>query len=316
MRKDNRWLVFDKQWLNTNQTALLELLNSRVCGWLVRTALGIRSAAYIRKITPNSVHFAHSEADLVTAEFYTGWVFSRAIYKAFKYGWLSIHAWDTLVANRLNPALNLGYDSLEKKPDANPETNTVDGFVENTNSSWATCRAASAGTAVNDAIPTFSTGTRLAAGVYTIARSIFLFDTSSLPDQAALISVILSLYGSSKSGTGTVAITTSSPASNTGLVTGDFDQISATECSARMNFTAWSTTGYNDFTLNATGFNNISKTGISKFGARSDRDLDDSAPGSNGDYLVAAYAADQGASQAPKLTITYGASFPAVMMVD
>ena len=65
---------------------------------------------------------------------------------------------------------------------------------------------------------------------------------------------------------------------------------------------------YNTFSLNGDGIAAISKTGISKFGFRSDYDLDNVAPTPNSDNVnnTVAYTADQtGVTQDPKLVVTY-----------
>jgi len=66
-----------------------------------------------------------------------------------------------------------------------------------------------------------------------------------------------------------IDIYTSTPAINTSLVAGDYQQIGSTsQTGAPISYADWSTTGYNDFTLDAVGLGNINKTGISKFGVR------------------------------------------------
>ena len=73
----------------------------------------------------------------------------------------------------------------------------------------------------------------------------------------------------------------------------------------------WSTSAYNDFTLNATGISNVSKTGVSKFGLRNpEYDVANSAPANPGgavqNTLVCHYDADRtGTTNDPKLTVVH-----------
>src|SRR5439155_8215333 len=102
--------------------------------------------------------------------------------------------------------------------------------------------------------------------------AIFLFDTSSLPDSDVISSSTLSLYGQSKadgnSSAPNVNIYSSAPASNTGIANGDYDSLGATAFSTAITYAGWSTSGYNNFQLNASGLAAISTTSIAKFGTR------------------------------------------------
>jgi len=213
-------------------------------------------------------------------------------------------------------------DSATFNPNANPESTSVDGYVYHstgglgTGISWPTLVAA-AGSASDD-----SSVTAVAMGIYSdnvsnkwrlIYRGIFLFDTSSLPDDAVINAATLSLYGYAKldglSATPNINIYLSAPASNTALAAGDFDSLGATAfCDTPVTYAGWSTSGYNDFTLNVSGIANISKTGISKFGARNaNYDVTNTAPTwvSNAGSYVQAYTADKGTGYKPKLVVTY-----------
>jgi hypothetical protein len=145
-------------------------------------------------------------------------------------------------------------------------------------------------------------------------RYIALFDTSALTAAAAISAAVLSLYGDDKGNalgcSPNIDIYTSAPASNTALVAGDFDCLgTVSQTGSPITYAAWSITGYNAFTFDATGRGNISKTGISKFGARNaNYDVANTAPSwvTNVDSYVTALNADSaGTANDPKLVVTY-----------
>lgn len=157
-------------------------------------------------------------------------------------------------------------------PDAHPEVTSVDGRVtqKETGLSWAQIRAALGSEAADDV-----SGSRFAMWwCDTVAdkfkelhRSIFLFDTSSLPDDCTIIRAVLSVYGYTKVNEGSWAnvklnVYASAPASNIALVAGDFDSLGATPfCDTDLAYDDFSVSGYNNFTLNAAGLAAISKLG-------------------------------------------------------
>ena len=202
-------------------------------------------------------------------------------------------------------------------PDADPETTSVDGDVRqsSTGDTFATLRAA-AGTSAQPSAANSTCGTLNATTVSdnydVLIRFIALFDTSSIPDTDTIDSATLSFHGRSKSdqmgGTHGIGIVTSTPASNTDLVAGDYAQLTTTRQATDISIASWSTVGYNDFALNATGLGNISKTGVSKFGSRLSFDIDNSAPTWGSEESVAGgnYAADDaGTTRDPKLVVVH-----------
>lgn len=209
-------------------------------------------------------------------------------------------------------------------PDADPETNSVDGRVDHSQGtpggvSWATL-VAGVGTGAADAGGTayafyFHAGTT-SPNFDEIRRSIFLFDTQNIPDMDTIDSAILSLSGSSKddalAATPDLNIYSSAPASNTAVVSGDYDSLGSTPFSTAITYANLSTTGFNDFALNADGLAQISKTGVSKFGARNaNKDVANTAPAwtSNLDSGFIVYMAEEVAAgdQRPKLVVTHTA---------
>lgn len=210
--------------------------------------------------------------------------------------------------------------TLTVYPDADPETDTVDGDVMRkiTSEPWATL-VAGAGTEKDDSSETANI--YLSASATTdewgrIYRYIALFKTSLLGAAATISAAVLSLYGFGKSDglsvTPNVDIYTSSPASDTALANADYQQVAAiSQTGSPIAYADWSSTGYNDFTFNATGRGNISKTGISKFGARNaNYDVSGTPPAWSHtavSYLTLGTAEKVNTTTDPKLVITYTA---------
>ena len=199
----------------------------------------------------------------------------------------------------------------------------VDGpiFMEiPTGGNWATMIAA----AGSEALPT-TTGTRFigyemwpSSLLYDIFwRSIFLFNTATI-NTDTINSAVISLYGTNKyneaNSSPDINIYSSAPAADNDLVPGDFDSFGSTAFSSAISYASFNTSGYNDFTLNASGISNINKTGISKFGARNaNHDVAGSVPDwvSEGYDRLEGYYADQtGTASDPVLTIVHTAETP------
>jgi len=200
-------------------------------------------------------------------------------------------------------------------PDADPESTSVDGFVmrANVNENWATIRAG-VGTSSGDSdgsayVRIYSRGDTSGNWVQ-LGRMILLFDTSPLTSSADIISVKMSLYVGNKKDTHealNLSMVTSTPASNTALVNADYQQLQTTKQANDLTYAGIATSAYNDFSLNSTGLNNISKTSISKFGIRLTKDLADSPTptwSSGADYSGFVIATADGAGP-PRLVVTY-----------
>jgi len=217
--------------------------------------------------------------------------------------------------------------TLNVNPDANPETDSVDGTVkhEQANLSWAQIIAA-AGSSASDAI----SGGSLAKWqcdtntdkFKLLHRSIFLFDTSALPDDCVITSARLTVYGYTKLNEGSWAnlklnVYASAPASETALAAGDFDSLGSTPlCDTDLDYDDFdSGNGANTFALNADGLAAISKTGITKLGLREvTYDVGGASPTwvTNKRMIFNGYFADKsGDDYPPVLSVTY-ADLPTV----
>ena len=132
-----------------------------------------------------------------------------------------------------------------------------------TTEAWSTIRGASTGTGANDgsyykadAIRVMSSSGRGGTLNY-IGRSYFYFDTSGITGTVA--SATLKIYGyGSYSSADVIAVKSDAFGGDggTGLVTGDYNNIDfSTPYSSEL--ATWSTSSYNDITLNATALTDI-----------------------------------------------------------
>jgi hypothetical protein len=205
-------------------------------------------------------------------------------------------------------------------PDAHVETSSVDGIAihGSDNTAWATIQGG-AGT-YGDASGVYGAMyASLKSGSVSdweyIRRSIVVFDTSVLPDDANITSATLSLYGYVKSDglniTPDLNIYLAAPASNTDVVAGDYNSLGTTAyCDAAITYAGFDANGWNDFVFNATGITAISKTIPTRFGVReATHDAGNSEPGGvpAGQYSsFAFYEADtDNNGKTPKLVVTY-----------
>ncbi|NTW31403.1 MAG: hypothetical protein HGB12_02020 [Bacteroidetes bacterium] len=205
-------------------------------------------------------------------------------------------------------------------PDANTETTSVDGNSENYSSaSWATSHDATSAP-VYDNTATANVDVEKPGANWWISRIYLLFYTNSIPDADIIISANLSLWATSvidgdNDAQGYISIITSNPASNNALITDDYDQVGTVSQANVVDLTEMSTGAYTDWTLNSTGLSNISKNGVSKFGAREGHDVENISNNNGTTSRVDFYMADQsGTLNDPKLVIVHDApSTPATV---
>lgn len=175
---------------------------------------------------------------------------------------------------------------------------------------------AGAGTTVDDSITSASLG-RIRCYTTNLNydrfyRSIFLFDTSPLPDDAIIDSATVSFaivsmgntLGLSDANAG-VAIVDSTPASNTALATADYQQLGTTRLATDVAYNDISLTRIY-WTLNAAGIAAINLTGITKLGTRLVADLDNVTPtwGSAKETIINAGTSENVLNK-PTLTVNY-----------
>lgn len=201
-------------------------------------------------------------------------------------------------------------------PDANVETTTVDGIVRRNavDETWATIQAG-AGTSASPSTTAdkdaFLQASEVTNQYQELRRGIYLFDTSSISSSANIISTAFSLYGTNKwngLGAPTLVVVSSTPASNTDLVTGDFAQLGTTTLGS-IAYASYSTTAYNDISILKSS---LTVGGITKLGTRLEWDRSGSFTGvwksnATGGYsgFRPAFADDTGIDTDPKLIVTW-----------
>lgn len=185
-----------------------------------------------------------------------------------------------------------------------------------TGESWSTMRnATGTGAGHTDAAHNFA-GCRCYSSSNTwewIVRCFVPFDTSALTSAASISAANFAVYGTAKASmiNHKVVLDKVTPASTSSLATTDYElshHSLVKQSDTEISCSAWSTTGYNIFALNATGIGNISKTGTTVFGGKLLVDFSDTAP----TWSSAAYSYTQcnfseqgGTTNDPYLEVTY-----------
>lgn len=316
-------IVFGNKWFEKHQSKLLFLLNNQLTKRWFRWCLRIRQcdislSTDIVEIAPNRFSWGTSEKK--TTDFRTHDKFSKRLYSAFKPFWYLLHAIDWAMFDRYEELakLSFGFSTLTAYTGWNtsPMSGTVWRSSYGSNESWATLKA---GAGNNNDI---GDGSVIAMSIqdstdiwYSLKRSIFCFDTSSLPDDATISATVMSLYSAGKgdncSITPNVDVYTATPGSTSAPANSDYGQIGTTsQTGSPITYANWTASQYNDFTFNSTGIGNVSKTGISKFGCRNATyDAGSTTPtwssGSNRASYLSATFGGVGTSQDPKLVVTY-----------
>jgi len=164
-------------------------------------------------------------------------------------------------------------------------TNTVSTNMINSTSAVSYAAAhAGAGLSVNNFANVAGGGFRhsLSGPNYVIDRYFFHFDTSSIPENATIVSAFLRILGSNTSSANAdsdgITLVASTVTSDTTLATSDWANIGATQFITALTFASFNTTGNNDLTLNASGLAAIVLNAHSKFAIITSRDLSSSAP--------------------------------------
>ncbi len=203
--------------------------------------------------------------------------------------------------------------SITCTPDANPETNSVDGRIINSDSSWATARSASAGTSANDSATIMNVTAQESGGTYFLYRSIIVCNTGpSIPDTMSVLATTLTLTSDTTRDGGEASsyigiVGPASPASDTAIVAADFGSVGTTLISNTVMLSAWATGTSKDFTFTAAGNAIVSVTGKTKIGIKTGHDIANVAPGTGVESGIDIRTADHATpSSRPVLTITYG----------
>ncbi|HLD11734.1 MAG TPA: hypothetical protein VJB91_02420, partial [Patescibacteria group bacterium] len=188
---------------------------------------------------------------------------------------------------------NTGWSSAS----TNFTSGSQDGEIIKSGADWTTVRSASSGDTIWTGNADVTTMTDYSGGTYTIKRSYLVFDSSSLPDDAVIVSATIRLGGTWISGSGGELHIVQGTQGAT-LTTSDYPAIGSTSYGSE-TFTGNFQT--KTITLNSSGISNISLTGSSYFAVLEDHDLDNTTPtGSAG----TAFNASEGGTP-PRLTVNY-----------
>ena len=132
-----------------------------------------------------------------------------------------------------------------------------------------------------------------------LIRNIVCINATAIADTDTIDSVTASVWGVSKSDPGGFLPNsdwyTSTPASTSNLVAADYSQTgTVSQTGSPITYAAFTSGAYNDYTFNATGRGNLSKTAISKFAWKNENydvaDVDSPISGSS--CIIRAYSAD------------------------
>lgn len=305
--------VFSRDWFEINQPILLFILNNPFA-YKIRELIGINKIEPIYKLTPNAVHFK-LDKEYYKAEFYTRAVFADMLHKNFESVWRTLHNIDMFLKLIKLRRINFGFDTLTVYPDPHPEVNTVDGYTypDATEMLWADKRNQGGGGSNDSLIYSghiLRIDTKTTSGYYSnIFRAHFLFDTSSLGSDVNITSSEFSFVCAYKQSTFASCdrdfhLCSTNPASNTELVPDDHQTVGDISFGS-IGFNSV-VVGRNYIALNSNGLAAISKTGISKFGARMGADINNIEPtwGVNKLAYYTGYYTENSANK-PRLDVTY-----------
>lgn|SRR3990167_7567923 len=206
--------------------------------------------------------------------------------------------------------------TLTVYPDPDPETTSVDGNVQAAdNATWSVIHDATTGPGGSDSATDSWIIASLDTGNYKIARGFILFDTSAIPDGSTIDSATVRLTNNSTSNADTnnysLGIVASSPASNTAIVAGDYDNftVHSDTVFGSIDLTAFIDNASHTITINASGLAVIDKAGVTKYGIRLSGDYNETAghggaPGGQNETQVR-MSETAGTDSDPQLTITY-----------
>lgn len=317
--------VFSVSWFLKHQKTLLYFLNTPPFSFFLRRSLAIhknRSRVMnkiILAILPNAIFWKDNEA--IVGEFRTHDKFSKRLFYSFSFLWKVFHEWDNVVANRFFYKLNLGFDTLTSYPQPHPGTISTDGYVgrgDTMNEPFSSLRNGSGTTAGHTEASTSAPLLKASSTTNNfdyLYRTIYIFDTSSIPSYAKIFSASVSLFSyasySSPLGATKIHIAGATTSSNTSLTPSDYQNVLRTSFGS-LSSSSWVANAYNNIALNSSGLTYINKSGVTKFSAQNEWDILGTFNGTwvaNQISSFPHYLADEpGTSKDPMLTVVYGVS--------
>lgn len=294
--------LFNAEWFKRHQLMLLLAVNNPIPNYResIREKLGLTkypSNLVIKEVYPYGcklrldkyydAYSLHSKSPI-----------AKKLMKEYYELWRLIHNFDMKFANRFVPALNMGFDTFyELHSDANPETTTVDGYMQS-----------GTGSAVYTFLQMLNNDTSQGVGdtqTYSFAglsanssyvapdkywnylmRSIHLFDLSSVIGaiQTATLTITPYEVGSYTSFNQTYGITEAATVSNTAISSTDTTNHSNRDLRTRFasdkGHGAFANNTPATYTLNSTGLAYLTgKIGsIAKLGIKASGDIDQVRP--------------------------------------
>lgn len=163
----------------------------------------------------------------------------------------------------------------------------------NGSSSWSVTRGASGGN-MGPYTDELACQTKYNGGSYDLIRGFMTFDTSSLPDNAVVSAVTLSLYSAGNGGNNNAGmkVVNNTQANNTYLISDDYDACDTTVLASVADASITGTVSISMPTAS------VNKTGYTKYCLRTANDNDNVAIGSG-------YEDFYWFTNAPQLTVTY-----------
>lgn len=295
---------------------------------LIKEYCGVPGWTDIVKVSPDSVHAKHNDG--YKARIYSGNPIKNSVSSSLltvlskegvfkhlekKYGtkiWESFYLEDPVLTSRF-----LKFASVTINPNANPETNSVDGYVRRSvvSETFSTIRSGAGNTFDdNGALIDMRFTASTTNNQYTdLTRGILVFNTATIGVSNhvsdANIGLTPGLAGTDvASFTLSLNLTSATTASNTALANGDYAVagFGSTRLSSDVTQASFALDTKKTFTLNESGRAHINLASVTKFGVRFTIDIDNSAPTwiNSGDNRIFFYDAES-ASGKPELNITY-----------
>lgn len=318
-----RILEIDRRFFREYQRQLLWVANTRPGRWYFRLGEFPKNAVFTR-FFPFGIEWENADGTKTFAA-KTSDKYANRLKHSLRYVKAIALA---LPANLLAPAesaaaLQFLFAGVTTSfyPNADPESTTFDGYITRSGvtEAWAAIRGG-AGNFGEDNSSDFIFASWLATTSSntwdTIARGIFLFDTSAISTAATVSAVSFKFYCTGKvapsdatASKRELEVVSSAPASNTAVSNADYASMGSTSFGAFV-YADITASAVNTKALDAGGIANVTKGGISKFGVRSGADLDNNAPTwvSEDQYIIyGAFAETTGTANDPTLEVTYTA---------